>query len=145
MLAGAIAVLAILGDLDDLGRVFCLAAITILSLAGVVFLWLSRRTPADATVTPIPAHPRCREQVRYYRSSLWGSAFAFPILTIWIAYDLHQLEIGAVKEARVVVPVNLIYEHFGYWAAVLSTPVVGAICCAVMLFKLRKLSAQDPS
>jgi hypothetical protein len=85
------------------------------------------------------------EQARHFRRMLWLSAVAFPVMTAWIAYDLQQLENDIVSEVTIWAPVAAVYDHFGYWPAVLVTPLVGILCCTVFLFKLTKLTAQDDS
>jgi hypothetical protein len=145
VLAGVIAALPIFVSVDTLGHAFCFAVVTIFTLIGAVNLRLSQRTASDATVTLIPDRAPILEQVRYFRRYLWLSALSFPLMTIWIAHDLHQLEIGAMKEVRIMAPVGFLYEHFGYWTAVLYVPVLGLLCCAFFMLRLRKLSRQDPT
>ncbi len=133
-------------DVDDFGRNGCYVGAGVCALVSLFNLWKARRTPAEATVTTIPDLAPVPTQIHFYRRMLWSSAIAFPALTAWVAYDLHQLESGAEKEASIWAPLVPIYEHFGYWPTVISLPILGIVCCAVFihkLHKLRKLATDD--
>jgi len=142
VVAGALVFLSLLIRLDELGRILCFVLVTTFVPSGAFQLWSARQTSSDAAVTLFPHRAPVPEQVRFCRPSLWLSAFVFPVLAIWVAYDLHQLETGAVDHVRLVAPLGFVYEHFGYWTAVLAMPVLGLLCCAVFGLGLRKLINQ---
>jgi hypothetical protein len=128
---------------DAEGRIFCYAGAGLCALIGLFNLWRARRSDPDAAVTPIPDRAPIPIQISYFRRMLLVSVIAFPILTVWVAYDLRQLETGAVERVTIWAPLVPIYEHFGYWPTVISLPVLGIVCCAVFIYKLRKLTSHD--
>ncbi len=128
-------------DVDNWGRHFCYASTGVCLFLSLFNFWKARRTPADSVVTTIPDRAPVPVQILFFRRMLWFSAIAFPALTVWAGYDLHQLEIGAEKEVGIWGPLVPIYEHFGYWPAVALCPILGIVCCAVFIQRLRKLTA----
>lgn len=128
-------------DLDEEGVIFCYAGGGFCMLLGMLNLWLARRASPDETVTEIPERAPVPAQIRYYRRAFWLSAITFPVMTIWVAYDLHQLESGAAKNVRIWAPLVPIYEHLGYWPTVLSLLLFGVGCCVILAFKIRRLTA----
>jgi hypothetical protein len=89
--------------------------------------------PKDATV---------QEQISYFKRILILSAIAFPILSIWIYLDLNSLESGEVDSVRLWEPVAFLYNIGGYWAAILTVPVLGIIVLGTMLKKIVDLKGQ---
>ena len=143
VLALGIAAFSFAPDVDAQGRIFCYAAVGLCVLMGLFNLWRARRSAPGATVTPIPDRAPIPVQIYYFRRMLLLSAIAFPIMTIWVAYDLHQLESRAVERVTIWAPLVPIYEHFGYWPTVISLPVLGIVCCGAFIYKLRKLRTHD--
>src|SRR5437867_11135288 len=91
-------------DLDRQGIIFCYAGAGICMLLAILNFYLARRTSPDATVTENPERAPVLAQIRYYRRALWLSVIAFPMVAIWVAYDLHQLESGAAETVQIWVP-----------------------------------------
>jgi hypothetical protein len=143
VLALAIGALSLAPNVDEQGRVFCYALSGLCGLMGLFSLWRARRSSPKATVTLIPERAPIRDQVRQVRRMLWLSVVAFPVMTAWIAYDLHRLESGTVRSVSIWAPLIPVYEHLGYWPTVLSLPVLGTICCAVFIYKLRRITRHD--
>ena len=143
---------AILLDLGFFPRqaVHPLLAIYILG-AGYCVVWAGlylrrayRAAPEARVALPMDGAP-VSSQIAVNRRLLWISAVAFPVLTAWTAYDLHQLDVGAAKEVRVFLPVAPLYHHVGFWPAVCFVPALGIFCCAVFVIRIRRLKATgDP-
>jgi hypothetical protein len=142
LVALVIGMLPFILELDRKGIIGCYAGGGFCMLLGILNLWLARRTSSDEIVTDIPERAPVPAQIRYYRTVFWLSLVSFPVMTIWVAYDLHQLESGAAENARIWAPLVPIYEHFGYWPTVLSLLLLGLGCCVLLAFKIRKLTAR---
>jgi hypothetical protein len=128
-------------NLDETGLTFLLVAAGAFLVAGLFFLWRARRTPKDAvavTAENLPQQP-VPVQLQHYRRILWMSAFAFPILSGFIVYELNRLESGEVERVNIFAPAALLYNHLGYWPAVLVVPVLGVVCIPVLILKMRRL------
>jgi hypothetical protein len=110
---------------------------------GIFNLWQARRVSPLDTVTRIPDLAPVSEQARYYRRMLWLTAVAFPPMTVWMAYDLRRLESGAAEHLSISAPIAVVYEHFGFWPAVLVLPGLGILCFLVCVRKLRKLRSRE--
>jgi hypothetical protein len=122
--------------------------VALICLFGGVQLWLAHRTPPTVRVSSRYSDPNrlpLQQRVRYFRVQLLVSFVLFPILSAWTAYDLNRLESGSVASVRVWFPVSFVYEHLGYWPAVLAWPLSGAAICMVWFFKLKELTRIDGS
>ncbi len=126
-------------DLDEFGRVACCAAVAFGAGAGLVYLWLAKRTPASETIREFPRLGPPAQQIRYFRRALWIIAVVFPAGSAMIAYDLHRLESSAAEHVTTWEPAALIYSRFGYWPAVSTFPVFGVVCCALCFYMLARL------
>jgi len=133
---------ALLGKIDDLGRV--LTALIALPFAGSAAyqLWRARRSAPGSTVYYLPdlAPPDLR--LVHTRRLLRGSAVVFPIASAWIAWDLWQLESGAAESVSVWAPVALVYRHFGFWPAALLLPALGTALGLTLRRKERALEGE---
>jgi hypothetical protein len=143
VLAIAIGALSLMPDVDYFGRIFCLSLAAFCALMVALNLWRARRAPSLATVTPIPDRAPILAQVRLFRQMLWISIIAFPVMTAWVAYDLKQLEVGNAKHAEIWAPLVPIYHYLGYWPTVGSLAGLGVACCAVFVYKIRKLTPKS--
>jgi hypothetical protein len=116
------------------------AFIVLSVLMGAWNVWFARRTPAEATTAAWFAdRGRVRGQLSVMRWLIWLFAVGLPLVGIWIAFDLDELERGYVHHVQIVEPVGFLYEHLGHWPAVLFLPVLSLIGSAVLLRKLRSL------
>jgi hypothetical protein len=139
VLAFAMLAFPLLIKVDSLGLMFMLIFAGLCVLGGVLNIWWGRRTSPTEIRPPINKAP-VSIQMQYYRRMLWFFAVTFPIMTAWIAYDLQALQSGIVESVSVWEPFATIYRHFGYWPAVVSSLLLGVVCCLVCLSKLRNLS-----
>lgn len=128
-------------ETDSEGRIISFTFAGFCILMGIFNLWRSRRASPSDTVTKIPELTLVPDQARYFRRMFWLSIVVFPAMTVWVAYDLHRLESGVVERIRIWWPASLVYDHFGFWPAVLLLPVIGLICTFVFIYKLRKINA----
>jgi hypothetical protein len=58
--------------------------------------------------------------------------------SVFMAYQLAQVEFGSARSATVWAPVALVYELLGFWPAVLLLP---ALALFILLSLARKLRA----
>ncbi len=144
VLAAGIGCLPLLVEIDRLGRIIWLSMVAGCVCTAFVYFWLALRTPRSAFVTAAPHSGSRDEQIRYFRRGLCACAAGFPLLSAVTGYELHQLECGATDHVQIWAPLALIYEHFGYWPTMISLPLVGICCCAVLFGKLRALDACQP-
>jgi hypothetical protein len=90
--------------------------------------------PTDASKTEI---------ISYYKRVFYISIPAFIILSIWIYYDLNELETGNVETVRLWAPIAFLYENGGYWLAILTTPILGIICWFAFWKIIKKTSESE--
>lgn len=138
-LAVVLILVSLLPAVDSLGLVFCLVLAALCTVSGFLNLRRARRASPQAVATIFPDRLAPAHQVRYYRRMLWLSAIAFPLLTVWVTWDLHRLETGLVESVSLWFPLVAIYRAFGYWPTVLATALCGVGCCTVFARKLRAL------
>jgi hypothetical protein len=140
VLTAAFTVIPLLVQLDTMGRFACYGFAVGCAAAALYCIRRARRTPKGEVVYALPAAAPPEEQLRMYRGLLWVSFVCFPLLSAAVVYELKPLEAGETDRARLWAPLVPIYEHFGFWPAVLSPLLFGAVCCAVFAWKIRALS-----
>ncbi|MES2575348.1 MAG: hypothetical protein V4572_10425, partial [Bacteroidota bacterium] len=64
---------------------------------------------------------------------------AFTILSVWIYFDLKDLESGTVEYVRLWAPIYILYNLGGFWLAVTATPLLGIIIAILFLKKIKEL------
>jgi hypothetical protein len=92
-------------------------------------------TTAPMTLEDYPLDEQPRQLLRY----MWITGVGTALLGAWIAYQLMQLESGAVRSVRVWFAVVDIYESFGFWPAVLFVPALGGLGLLALGWKLRSV------
>lgn len=142
VIATIILIIAFSAETDDFGKVAAGVLFTFFFAFGCLLLWLAKRTPADVVVTSNPNRLPLPQRIRHYKRSLWVTPIAVAAYVGMLAYDLHQLESGAVKQVSIWQPMALLYEHFGYWPTVLCLPTVCLICTVIIWRKLRQAQAK---
>ena len=116
----------------------------LLFLGGVLQIQQANRTPPELVI-PFRFDPKRlppQERRRYFRKKLILSALVFPALSLWQAYNLNRLEVGDLKESRLWSPIALLYNHFGYWPAVMAMPIIGIVVLSIWLFKLNNQGSE---
>ena len=71
------------------------------------------------------------------------SLFAFPLLTLYITFELTRLERGQADSVMIWAPISMLYRLLGYWPAVCATPAVGIFCFFALNNRLKKLATGD--
>jgi hypothetical protein len=132
----ALPLLLLEGEGDTTRTIFVLVGAGVVGLIGALYLRAWRRAAPAPDAKPL-THMPASLQVERIRRALWLSVPAFSVLTAIIVNDLNSLESG--ERANLYAPVALIYNHLGYWPAVLVAPLGGIILIGVGLYKLRKL------
>jgi predicted lysophospholipase L1 biosynthesis ABC-type transport system permease subunit len=117
---------------------FTISLIVVAVGVGAHQIWLARRTPPTAVIRSYvdPSTLPPAERRSYMRRQLIGAAVVFPLISLWIWKSLSDLEAHATETVRVWAPIGLIYEHLGYWPAVLATPVLGFTICVFWFHRL---------
>jgi hypothetical protein len=132
---------------DTFRTVLVLAASGVLAIIGALYVWRWRQSAPAADAEPAASAARAPEpaQVERLRRVLWITPFIFAALTAIIVSDLCNLESGEVNSVRLWAPVAMIYDHLGFWPAVLIVPVGGIVLIGAGLRKLRKMRTQSSS
>jgi hypothetical protein len=116
--------------------------ISSIALIGVQQLWQARRTGRDASVRRHPfLDPHSLpvdERLRVFRRQLIAGAIVFPLMSVMTAIELQRLESCEQERVTLWVPLALLYDHFGYWTAVLAPLVAGAMLSAFWIARLRR-------
>jgi hypothetical protein len=100
----------------------------------------SARDEEQAFAPPLDA--TASEQVNFFKRLLWVTVLVFPVITVLNVQALNTLEKG--ERASIWVPVAVLYDFGGYWPAILSVPVLGALCCTIFLWKIAKIKKGEP-
>jgi hypothetical protein len=140
LLVGAVlAASMILAPYPPSARRTAVVVIVLIVAFGAFQLWLAVHTPDTAVVQSSYVDPNTLPmdiRLRYFKRQLLLSFMAFSALSWWSAHQLNQLESGAAETVQLWAPVAFIYEHLGYTAALLATPLVGIIFCAVWINRM---------
>lgn len=86
---------------------------------------------------PVDASPQ--EKAAYLSGFLVLGLVAFPVVTLLAVWGLTWPPDSDAKSQFVFFPIAIIYDWFGYWPAVVSTPVVGVITCGGLYWRIRQL------
>ena len=115
--------------------------LSLLGLGGLAFgaFFLRRHSRQDPaapiqTVDDLPP----AEGARQTRNLMWIVGIVLSLGSVFMAYQLAQVEFGSARSATVWAPVALVYELLGYWPAVLLLP---ALALFILLSLARKLRA----
>jgi hypothetical protein len=138
VLAVVFLVFPLLVDADSTGRMFGYILAGICFLGGLYNVWRARRTPKDEVTIPFERSP-ASVKLRFCRRMLWITPPTFAALTCSVASDLYRLESGEAQRVWIHEPFALIYQHFGYWPAVISVPVLGLALWFVFAHQAKKL------
>jgi hypothetical protein len=82
------------------------------------------------------------EVARLRRTAILG-LIASLALGAWGAFQLVPLEQHGAGSVRVHWLIGLLYEHLGFWPAVLVFPLLGGFACASIYRKIARLRAQE--
>ncbi len=74
--------------------------------------------------------------LRTFWKQILGFGAAFVVLTAFTVSDLNDLESEAVSSVSVWAPIAFVYEHFGYWPAVLLVPALGVVSGGGLCWRL---------
>jgi MFS family permease len=81
-------------------------------------------------------------QIAYLQRIMKMSLVAFPLLTLYITFELTRLERGKVDSVMLWAPIILIYEALGYWPAICAIPGLGIACFFALNRRLKQLDAE---
>jgi len=113
-----------------------------IALFGVQQLWQAGRSSSDAVARLHPFFDPnslpLEDRLRVFRRQLIIGAIAFPFVSVVTAIELRRLESCAEERVTIWAPLALLYDHFGYWTAVLAPLVAGGILSAVLIARLRR-------
>src|SRR6185437_3523389 len=88
-----------------------------------------------------PANATTKQQITFYKRYMLIGLIAYPILTIIIVPDLNDLEAHSVDSVHLWAPVAFLYNHFGYWPAVLFVPVIGLVITLLFIRKIKQVKS----
>lgn len=139
--AGIGPVLAVLGEIPDTDH-YIVAGIFTMVFGTISYIAFKRARKAgpDEQVhyAPPPGTP-VEEQLTFYRRYLTLSLCAAPLAGAFTFWQLHPLHDGTAESVRTWAPLALLYDHFGFWPAVLSLPVLFVAFAAVFVRKIKRL------
>jgi hypothetical protein len=102
-----------------------------------------RRTSSHVLVGDCPINATPQQLFRYYLIIMCIVILAFSALSIWVICDLNRLESHEVQSVTVWAPIAALYNAFGYWPAVLATPIFGVFIFGAGLAKMRDSMAKQ--
>lgn len=132
----AIVVTAVISSVDLLGYLFMFSFAGGCLLLGIYNLWAGLKARSDDFVTIIPEYAFEPEQKLYFHSVLWLLSIGFPVISVWTVYELNCLEDGN-GDGILLFPVLTIYQHYGYWPAVITMPTIGGACILIVALRIR--------
>ncbi len=77
------------------------------------------------------------EQIASLKRLMYLFLPACIILSIWVIFDLNQLESGGADSVRLWAPVAFLYDQLGYWPAILFVPVLGLVVLGLLWRQIR--------
>lgn len=147
MLGGVIAIVSsALEPMDQSGLVIACVLGGVAILAGICMLWRWWRGHCESLPISLPEEVHRlppNQQIEYLQRIMKMSLVAFPVLTVWIAFDLTRLERGNVDSVMLWAPIIMLYQTMGYWPAVFATPALGILCFIAFNRRLKQLAAQE--
>ncbi|PKB15425.1 hypothetical protein [Flavobacterium sp. 5] len=66
------------------------------------------------------------EKIKYHKRIIYIGLLAFAVLSIWTITELNGFENG-LEDAEIWAPIGFVYDNFGYWSAVLISPLLGLL------------------
>ena len=129
-------------DVDQTGTIF--AVVMALIFGGLALLQVRRLMGAGemTTITP-PAEAPAEDETKGWRNMIYLCLLAFPALMAITIMDLNDLESGLVMNVRLWSPIAFLYGHFGYWAAVLSIPLLGMVVVFLLYRQMQAPSVDE--
>lgn len=118
----------------------------VFALLGLYYLWCVWR--GRSVDLPVMHHEQVHQmppeyQIVYLQRTLAMSLVAFPILTLYITFELTRLERRQADFVMIWAPISMLYRLVGYWPAVCATPALGIFCFFALNHRLKKLSSDD--
>jgi hypothetical protein len=111
---------------------------------GAIFCFRSwRRTSPHVLVGDYPRNATPQQQFRYFLIIMSIVILGFTAMSIWVICDLNRLEAHEVQAVTVWAPIAALYNAFGYWPAVLATPIFGVFIFGAYLVKFRDSMAKQ--
>ncbi|HEY0030988.1 MAG TPA: hypothetical protein VGC65_09540 [Bacteroidia bacterium] len=133
-------------ELDEIGFIFTFLIVLLFGWLSYTNFKSSITAKEEERAYAPSANATIEEQVKFYKRYIHLSLLAFPLLTLITIFDLNELESGSKQRISLWAPISFLYEQFGYWAAILSIPVLGLIVVLLFIRKIRtvnKLSGQE--
>lgn len=133
-----IGAIPLVAPVDAMGLVFVICFTSLSAAIATLRLVKAFKAPKDAVIY---LHPEAApEPLRRagYRRLLWATIIAFPVMTAFTAWDLWQLERGAVERVSLWAPLAFLYDWLGYVPTVVFVPLLGLVCIAFFVHQLKK-------
>lgn len=130
-------------ETDEIGIIFGTIILIFLSIKSYAsFMKVQNIKDEDNNLGP-PTNSSNDEKISYYKRILLIAIPAFIILSVWIFWQLYNLELGLVESVSLWEPISLLYDWGGFWVAVLATPILGILLVIELIFKIKKLRNSD--
>ncbi len=144
LMFGAIAVVIVLVGIfaapDAEGLVLALIIGGVLGAVAGYHVWRLRRTkPQEQIVTRAEGLPVAQRPAAL-RRAVWTGGLGCLVLSFWAGWELWTVETGRAERATVWAPIAFVYEHLGFWPAMLTAPALGVL---IVVSGLRKARAAD--
>jgi ABC-type uncharacterized transport system permease subunit len=132
-------------EIDSFGIVAGIILLLALSFLSYSFFKKARSVTGEEKLMAPAANSSASSQITYYQRMLFISIPAFILLSVWIFFDLNNLESGNVDSIHLLAPIAWLYRSGGYWLAVLATPVLGILVTTLFIILIRKLKQNKDS
>jgi hypothetical protein len=130
-------------EIDEIGIIFGTIILIFLSLKSYACFMKVQNIKDEDNNFGAPANSSTDEKITYYKRILFIALPAFIILSVWIFWQLNNLELGLVESVSLWEPISLLYDWGGFWLAVLATPILGILLVIELIFKIKKLRNSD--
>jgi len=125
---------------NGFGLPFCLLMAAVFGYLSYSFFKKARGARDEDMSHAPPTDATAPQKIKFYTRFLYLSSVAFPLLTLIDILELNSLEPGVNKSVELWAPVAFLYNHYGYWPAVLSVPVLGLVVILGFVRKIRIVS-----
>lgn len=130
-------------EIDEFGIVFGTIILIFLSFKSYACLMEVQNIKDEDNNFGSPENSSMDGKISYYKRILFIALPAFILFSVWIFWQLNNLESGVVESISLWGPISLLYDWGGFWLAVLATPVLGILFAIELLFKIKKLRNSD--
>lgn len=111
--------------------------LAVVSLFAAYQWFMFRRIPKEVAFYNIDKAPP-EEQIYISKRVIWLMPIIGAVPSVWTYLDLRALEDGSANSVTIWGPVSVIYEHFGFWPAVVCFPSLILFIVVLSVYRIER-------